>query len=293
MKESTSQNIFLASCFALIAASMFAITGLFVKLIGNDLPTSIVVFSRFSIALILLIPWFLKDKKLFKVVKPLNFFFRSLTSLLSLACLFFALKYVSLADGLLLNNTNALFVPMAAWLLLGTRTPVVIWLITLLGFIGVALVLHPDQGIFQSASLIGLASGLLGGLSLVQLRQLTKTNTAQQILFYYFVISSILTGAMLIFFWKTPTWHLLFLLCGVGVSGAIYQYFVLLSFTYAPVRFMSTVMFISILVGAFFDWLLWHHVPSTISLIGMMLIILASVGSVFVGQQYLSQKSQN
>ena len=198
-----------------------------------------------------------------------------------------------MADGLLLNNTNALFVPIVAWIILGTRTPIIIWLTILLGFIGVVLVLHPDQGIWKSASLIGLASGLFGGISLVQLRQLTKTNTTQQILFYYFVISTILTGILLIFLWKTPSWHMILLSLGVGICGAIYQYFVVLSFTYAPVRLMSILMFIAVLIGAFFDWGLWHNIPTVVSVIGMILIIVASIASVYIGQKTLIQPPKN
>lgn len=289
MNSAVTQNIKLASLFALVAALMFAVTGLFVKLIGTSLPTTLIVFSRFSIALLLLFPWFLRDKNLFKITKPFSFIIRSIAALLSLTCMFYALKYVSLADGLLLNNTNALFVPMVAWILLGTKTPYSIWIIILIGFIGVTLVLNPDHGIWSFASLIGLASGLFGGISLVQLRQLTKTNTTQQILFYYFLISTIITGIMLIFVWQTPTLHLALLLLGVGVCGTLYQYCVVLSFTYAPVRLMSTLMFIAVLIGAFFDWWFWNNVPTSINIIGMILIIGASIASVYIGQKIIVQ----
>ena len=293
MNSATPQNVKLGALFALVAAFMYAIAGLFVKLIGTQLPTTMTLFSRFSIALILFLPWFLQDKNLFKITRPFSFISRSIAALLALACMFYTLKYISLADGLLLNNTNALFVPIVAWIMLRTKTPIVIWLLILLGFIGVVLVLHPDQGIWKNASLIGLASGLFGGISLVQLRQLTKTNTRQQILFYYFVISTVLTGLLLIFLWKTPSWHIMLLLLGVGVCGAIYQYFAVLAFTYAPVRLMSIFMFLAVLIGVFLDWGLWHSIPTVLSIIGMVLIIVASIASVYIGQKILTPPVNN
>ena len=288
-----TQNIMLATCFALIAAVAYALTAVFVKLIGNSTTTTVVVFFRFSLSLIILLPWFLKDPALFKITQPKNFILRSISGLLALSCMFYAFKYISLADGLLLNNTNALFVPVLAWIMLRTITPIKVWIATLIGFIGVICILHPDKGIFNYAALIGLASGFFGGISLVQIRQLTKINSTQQILFYYFLTGTIVAGLILPFLWVTPNLHVWLLLIAIGVFSAIYQVLMVLSFTYAPVRLMSTVMFSCVAFGAFFDWMIWNKLPGFLTMVGMLLVIISGIFAVYFGQKALITPSKS
>ena len=66
MQTQLSQNIKLGVLLALLASLCSTIMSVFVKLIGSDQSTAVVLFSRFFIGLILLFPWMLTDKKLFK-----------------------------------------------------------------------------------------------------------------------------------------------------------------------------------------------------------------------------------
>lgn len=288
---SQKQNFKLAIIFALIASICYAITGIFVKLIGHQTTTTTIVFFRFSLGLIIFLPWFLKDKDLFKKIHPQSFILRSITGLLALSCMFYAMKYISLANALLLNNTNALFVPIVAWILLKTITPFKIWIAIIIGFLGVILILQPDHGVMNPAALVGLASGVFGGISLLQIRQLTKTHSARQILFYYFAMSTILTGIALPFLWQTPTIQIWPLLIWVGIFSAIYQLFLILSFTYAPARLMSVIMFSSVIFGSLFDWILWHHIANTLTLVGMGLVIFASIVAIYFNQMLTETKN--
>lgn len=280
-------NLMLATLFALIAAFTFAITGVLVKLIGTEANTVTVVFFRFFIGLIILLPWFLKDKNLFKINKPTSFIVRSIAGLLALFCMFYAVKYISLANALLLSNTNALFVPIVAWIMLRTHTPFKIWIAIIIGFLGVIFILRPDKHLFDYAAFIGLCAGLFGGVSLVQIRQMTKVSSSQQILFFYFLTGTIIPALFLPFIWQTPTVTVWLLLIAVGIVSIFYQLFATLAFTYAPVRLMSAVMFATVAFGALFDWLLWNNVPDLLTAIGIFLVIIGGITAVIVGQKTL------
>lgn len=282
-------NIKLAALFALIGAFMYALSGVFAKLIGSQLPTTMIVFVRFSVNMILLFPFFLTDPQLLKVEKPMRFICRSVAAILSVACMFYTLKFLSLANALLLNNTNALFVPIIAYLVSGSKTPLRLWVTIAIGFVGVIFILQPDKEILDIAAFIGLASGFFSGLSLVQLRKLAKESSTQQILFYYIVTGIVITGVLLPFVWETPDAQTLLYLLGVGAAGAVFQVFIVLSFTYAPLRIMSSVMFLSVLVGALFDWLIWNNLPSLATLIGMSIIVTSSLITILIGQRALAR----
>ena len=109
------------------------------------------------------------------------------------------IKFISLVDAILLNNTAPLFVPIVALLITGAKTPRKVWWGIVIGFIGVALVLHPGPQLFQLTSFIGLASGVLAAIAIVQIWVLSKTSTITQMFFYYFLIGTVASSAFALF----------------------------------------------------------------------------------------------
>lgn len=277
--------------FAVLAAACFSAMSLFGKIIGNRASTDTIVFARFFISLILLTPWILKHpKQVIRVTNLRALVSRSFFSLASFGCFFYALRFIPLSNALLLSNTFALFIPIIVWLTSGHRTPHTVSAGMLLGFIGLGIILKPAPGFFQDASLLGLASGLLGAFAIVLIRQLTKTTPIVTILFYNFVLCSSLTALLLPFHWRPidpAIWGLLFL---VGLCGAIYQLLSTLALAKASARITSPLMFLCIPFGALADWLIWHQVPDALTLTGMGFVILGSTVTIYFGQKHLMKK---
>jgi drug/metabolite transporter (DMT)-like permease len=288
------ENIKLGVLYGVLAALSFAIMSVFVKKIGTALPTSMLIFFRFGISFILLLPLVLIDRQFqYRVQKPVSYMVRILTALLALFCIFYAIKFIPLVDALLLNNTAPLFVPIVAWVLTGAKTPAKALIGIILGFIGVAIILQPGKEIFSIASLIALISGLLAAIAIVQIRVISKTSTTKQMLFYYFLVSTLVAGILTAIEWKSPangqTW---LMLLGIGLFGTAYQIFVTLSYVRAPVRLMSPLMFLIVIFGGVFDWLLWNHIPNVLTVIGAILIIVGAIITVFFGHREISQQKK-
>jgi|GEM_PF-6687470 len=113
-------HITLGIFYAILSALSFAIMSVLVKMIGDQLPVAMVIFARFILSLILLLPFILRDKNFiftWRLQNPIMFFLRSLMPLLALACTFYAIKFIPLIDALLLNNTAPLFVSLVALLI--------------------------------------------------------------------------------------------------------------------------------------------------------------------------------
>ena len=273
--------------YAIISALSFAIMSVFVKMIGVSLPTTMPIFFRFAISLILLLPWVIRNSSFhFKVSQPIRYVVRIFSALLALFLMFYALKFMPLMNALLLNNTAPLFVPIIAYFLTGAKTPHKAWLGIIIGFIGIALILHPNQQIFSSpASLIALASGILAALAIVQMRLVSKTSSMIQMLFYYFLVSTLISGVVAIGQWQTPTAHLWWLLLGVGIFGTLYQVFATWAYVTAPVRLVSPLMFFMVIFGGVLDWVIWGHIPSEVTLIGAGVIVIGSIITIYFGKK--------
>jgi drug/metabolite transporter (DMT)-like permease len=277
--------------FAILAALSFTTMSLFGKIIGDRVSTDMILFARFFISLVLLMPWVIKKPtEVLSLAKPMTLITRSFFTLLAFICFFYALKFMPLSNALLLNNTFPLFVPIVAWFIGRHSTPRKVWLGIVLGFIGVGLALKPTSNFFQIASIIGLASGILGAIAIVIIRNLTKTTPVIQILFYNFFICSVLTGIFLPFGWQSFDARTLFLLIGVGLFGSAYQFFSTLSYAMAPVRITSSLMFLCILFGIIADWLIWYKIPDTITLAGMVCVIAGGLTTIYFGQKELMRK---
>lgn len=281
------QHIGRGVCFAIISALAFAIMSVFVKMIGTGLPTSMPIFFRFAVSFLLLLPWVIRSTSFrFKVTQPLRYTIRIVSALLALFLMFYALKFIPLMNALLLNNTAPLFVPMIAYFLTGAKTPHQAWLGILLGFIGIALILHPNEQIFSNpASLIALASGILAALAIVQMRLVSKSSSMIQMLFYYFLVSTVISGLVVIKQWQMPTAHLWWLLLGVGIFGTLYQVFATWAYVTAPVRLVSPFMFFMVIFGGVLDWVIWGHIPNTVILIGAATIVIGSLVTIYFGKK--------
>jgi len=56
------------------------------------------------------------------------------------------------------------------------------------------------------------------------------------------------------------------------------------SIKYAPVRLMSSLIFLGLVFSGFFDWVIWHEVPTELALAGIALVIVGAIITVYFGQ---------
>lgn len=281
--------------YGIVSALSFAMMSVFVKLIGQDLPTSMLIFFRFGISLLLFLPWIMTDTHFtLRVYQPFRYVIRILAALLALFCVFYAIKYIPLVDALLLNNTAPLFVPIIAWILTGAKTPKKAIFGIILGFIGVGFILNPGKEIFSMPSLIALSSGILAALAIVQMRLISKTSTTKQMLFYYFFVSTLAAGLVAALQWQSPeSSRIWWLLLGIGIFGTLYQVFATLSYVVAPVRLMSPLIFLMVVFGGIFDWLIWSNVPTVMTILGATGVIIGAIITVYFGQKEIQKNRSN
>ena len=57
------------------------------------------------------------------------------------------------------------------------------------------------------------------------------------------------------------------------------------SIKYAPVRLMSSLIFLGLVFSGFFDWVIWHEVPTELALAGIALVIVGAIITVYFGQR--------
>ena len=186
------------------SAILFAGVGALAKLAMVDLNTEMVVFFRNFMALAILMPWLLvrHPRSVFHTRRIGLHLLRSAAGLGAMYCIFFALNHLQLGEAILLSFTSPLFIPLVAywWLKepVGGQTRLAI----VVGFIGVALILKPGYGLLRPAALVGLMAGVLMAVGQVGIRRMSPTEPPERIVFYFTLISTVISAVPLIWSWQ-------------------------------------------------------------------------------------------
>lgn len=271
------ENILAGGGLILLAAASYACMGALVKL-GKVVPDQQLVFMRNFVCLLVLLPWILlpKPKALATPVLGTHLI-RAVAGLLNMYCFFFSIRYILLADAMLLNNTMPLFIPLVLLVWKGKKIPLKLIPGLIIGFIGVIFILRPSMELFKPAALVALASGFFMSISMAGIRELGKFEPIYRILFYYFLISSIISFIPLFWGWEFHTPLTWLILVGVGIFAAVYQYFLTKGYQYAPAQKISPLIYFAVILSGAFDWIFWGDVPELMSYIGVVLVIAGAI----------------
>ncbi len=271
------QNLLLGALFILLAELFFASMGAAVKMVTAELPSEMAVFMRnlFGLALMTPLVWRRGLNGLKTGIFHIHLL-RSLAGVSAMYCFFYALAHLQLADGMLLKMTSPLFMPLIALLWLGEALRRRTLVALAIGFVGVVLVLNP-QGEFNTIALIGLLGGVLASLAKVSLRRLGRSEPSLRVVFYFALLSTLISILPMFWHWQTPDLTQWGLFALVGLMGTLGQLFLTRGYAIASAAAVSPFTYASVLFGALYGYLFWEETISLQFVVGAALIALAGV----------------
>jgi drug/metabolite transporter (DMT)-like permease len=271
------QNILLGALFILLSEFMFASMGAVVKQLTQSLPSEMAVFMRnlFGVALLLPLVWGCGFTTLKTRVFHLHLL-RSIAGVSAMYCFFYALANLALADGMLLKMTSPLFMPLIAWYWLSESMHRTVLLAIGIGFVGVIMVLNPG-GEFSKIALIGLLGGGLASLAKVSLRRLGKTEPSVRVVFYFALLSSVISAIPMSWNWQQPSSTEWWLFALLGIFGTLGQLLLTRGYAIATASRVSSFTYTSVLFGAAYGYLFWGEILSLQFIFGALLIGLAGI----------------
>jgi drug/metabolite transporter (DMT)-like permease len=271
------QNLLLGALFILLAEWFFASMGATVKLVTAELPSEMAVFMRNLLGLMLMIPlvWRRGLSGLKTGVLHIHLL-RSVAGVSAMYCFFYALSQLQLADGMLLKMTAPLFMPLIALLWLGEALRKHTFIALAIGFFGVVLVLDP-AGEFNGIALVGLLGGALASLAIVSLRRLGRSEPSVRVVFYFALLSTLISILPMFWYWQTPNLHQWGLLALVGILGTLGQLFLTRGYAIANAAAASPFTYSSVLFGALYGYLFWDETLSLQFIVGALLIAMAGI----------------
>ena len=291
------QNLKLGTLLIIISTFAYAVLGAIVKSHDMQMSPPQMLFIQNMVALLLVTPLVLAKGKLqrdaiihspYKIMQ----FFRAFFSLAIGYFFYYALQTISLGTGVLLLNTSPLIVPFIALIFLRKPIQHRLWLPMLIGFVGVTLILHPNGEDFTIGSWLALGGAISMGCSILLGRRLAeKGQTSFTNLFYYFFYATILSGIIAIFFWKPVANNIMWIIVLSGIIWFIVQYTLVLAMNYIEAQILLTLYYLNIVFAVILTIIFWHTIPSWLTWLGMVLIILGGIVTIQV-QHRINQQNK-
>ncbi|MCR0980564.1 DMT family transporter [Roseomonas populi] len=273
------------------ATACFAVMGALVKGLSPRYAFLELMFFRnlFSLPIVLAVG--LRAGALLRTRRLAGHAGRAFTGMVAMACAFFSLTLLPLAEQTALNYTQPLFVILLAIPWLGERPGPARWAAVIMGFIGVLAIAAgqgashggeaagPGPGIALGGAglLVGYLVAALGGffaaLSTMLVRQLSATEASATIVLWQSLMMTAMTGVALPFFWTTPSWPDLGLLVLIGLIGGMGQVLNTEAFASAQVSSLGPYTYTGLLWAGILGWLVWGELPGVAMLAGSVLIV--------------------
>ncbi|GAB2727326.1 DMT family transporter [Halomonas garicola] len=183
------------------------------------------------------------------------------------------LTLLPLAEATAIAFVAPLFVTLLSVPLLGERIAPPVMAASLLGFVGVMIVVRPGGDAFNAGALSMVAAAACYALTMITARRYGGRENFWALVLYIALVPALITAATLPWVWITPQpWHWLgFLASGIFSVGA--AAFITLAFRYTPAAIAAPFDYTALLWAVLLGWLFWGELPDVWVLVGSVLII--------------------
>jgi len=275
MPPKNKTNLSAGIIITLIAYMFFAINSTLVRNVIHEIHTTEILFFQHFFSLLFIFPFAIRHgvKGLKTLYLPLHLV-RDLTALGSFFFYFSAIKYLNLIDATVLSYTSPFFIPFVWRIWLKTKVRSEMWFTIIFGFIGIALILKPSMQFFQVGTIIGIAAGVAAALSLVSISILhQKHESTSKTLFYFFLVSSLVTFPFMSMNWTPPTPVVWYNLIGIGLSSAMGQLLLTYGYRFGTASYLSPLCYSIVIYISIISWLVFNNPPGWLTFFGSLVVI--------------------
>lgn len=252
----------------------FGIMALAIRYATAHVPTQEVAFFRNAFGLLALLPMLMRSGRAPPRTRQLPLYFvRSAIGLASMLCAFWALGHLPMAQAVSLSYSTPLFVTIFAVLWLGETVRARRWAAVIIGFIGVLVIVRPGTGSFSLGSLVAVAAALLSSLVAIQIKQLTRVDGADTVVFYTYVFWVPLSLIPALFVWQWPEGMAWLWLALTGVMGTLGQLLWTRALRLGEVSALTPISFMQLPLVSVLAWLLFDEVLDRWTVLGAVIIL--------------------
>ena len=200
----TGRNDLKGALYILCGTVFFAAGGALIKYLTREMAWGTVVFLRHVFALPYFLPMvWLQGWSQIATRRPIAHLVRGASGFASFALFVISLTQLRMGDAFALSYTTPFWSLFVAAVIFRERVGPVRILATLIGFMGVLLLVKPT-GDFNAYALVALASAALTSVAMMMVKQLSATEPPDRIAFWFLLVGIPLGAPLAAFNWTPP-----------------------------------------------------------------------------------------
>lgn len=252
----------------------FGLMAVAIRYATRYVPTQEVAFFRNAFGLVALLPMLVRPgRSPLKTAQLPRYFVRSAIGLASMLCGFWAIGHLPISQAISLSYSTPLFVTIAAVLWLGETVRARRWAAVVIGFIGVLIIVRPGSANFTPGTLVAVMAAVLSSVVAIQIKQLTRVDGADTVVFYTYVFWVPLSLLPAVFVWVWPAGVAWLWLAATGVLGTIGQLLWTRALRLGEVSALTPISFMQLPLVSLLGWLLFNETLDRWTVIGAGIIL--------------------
>jgi drug/metabolite transporter (DMT)-like permease len=263
----------------LLSAITFTLMTTLIKYLGEDYPATLQTFYRSAATFLVMLPVIVRDPVgAFRTTRPGILLFRSAAGVVATILAFYAYQKMPLAEANALSFTRALWlVPLAIFVLheaVGPRRIAA----TVVGFLGVLLMLQPAvQESLSWPAMAALGSSFLFAMTVTGMKVMTRDHSTTTLMVWAGALGLVLSIPPALFVWRWPESFDLFLLAVMGVLGAVTQVFYIRGMAEGDAAAMAPIDYTRLIFAIALGYVLFGDIPNAVTMLGAAVVIASTL----------------
>ena len=263
-----------AAGLMLLSTMFFGLMAVVIRIASDaGIATVEIAFFRNFFGLLALLPFLHRSgRAVFRTRQLPRYLVRCLIGVGSMLCGFWAIGHLPMAQAISLSYSAPLFVTIFAVIWLGEVVRRRRWTAVVLGFIGVLVIVRPGTEGFSAGSLVAIAAAVLSSVVAIQIKQLSRVDAPDTIVFYTYVFWVPLSLVPALFDWQWPQGIAWLWLAAIGVLGTGGQLFWTRALKLGEVSALTPISFMQLPMVTVLAWLLFGELISGWTIAGALVI---------------------
>ncbi|MBY0580645.1 MAG: DMT family transporter [Rickettsiales bacterium] len=270
-------NYYKGAAWFIISLIISSLNDVVAKYVSFNLPVWETVFFRFFFGTITLVPFILfYGKESIASSKPLVHLSRGIILTLAIYLWINGLNVTDVAVATIITFTMPIFVLILAATLLKEKVSIKLWVLSIIGLIGVVITLNPKGIEFNiNSTYLIFAAGFFASLDIINKKYIIKESMLSM-LFYSSLVTTIISMIPLIYNWKIPTFEDLFLLLILGSGSNAILFCLLKAYKIITVSSVAPLRYLELIFSIILGNIIFHEIPKNHLLLGAAIIIPSS-----------------
>ena len=270
---------------------IFTTNGAMIRLLSTEIEGVQTAFFRAFFSVIFLLPMIATGR-----VKPWTsthiqgHFWRTFMGTCSMVLGFYALAMLPLADATALAFSQPLFSIVLAAVVLHEKVRWRRWTATIVGFIGVLVMVRPGSHGLQPGAIVALCNAMSVAISVLLVRRLSNSETPLMILTQFAIFSTLFLLLPALWFWRWPTPFGWALAVGVSLTATLGQYVWVQAFASGEMSAVAPFDYLRLPFAVFVGWLIWGDMPVVWTYVGATIVIGSALYIAYREQQLVRER---